>query len=51
MKTYRFDVEAFCEIDIEAKTKEEAEEKAKAYWADNFGTMFGGIEFKEIVDE
>ena len=51
MQTYRFEVTAHEEIDIEAENRKEAEEKAKAYWADNFGTMFGGVEFKEVVDE
>lgn len=51
MKTYRFEVTAYEEIDIEAENRKEAEEKAKAYWANNFGTMFGGVEFKEVVDE
>ena len=32
MNTYRFEVTAHEEIDIEAKNKKEAEEKARAYW-------------------
>lgn len=35
MKTYRFEIAAYEEIDIDAETKEEAEEKAKEYWVKN----------------
>ena len=39
------------EIDIEAETKEEAEDKAKEYWDEKFRTMFGGVEFIKEVEE
>lgn len=51
MKTYRFEIEAYEEIDIDAETKEEAEEKAKEYWDEKFPTMFGGVEFMKEVGE
>lgn len=51
MKVYRFEVEAFEEIDIKADSLEEAKEKAKEYWYENFSTMFGSAEFKEIVED
>lgn len=50
MKTYRFEISAYEEIDIEAETKEEAEEKAKEYWDEKFSTMFGGVEFVSEVE-
>lgn len=51
MKTYRFEISAYEEIDIEAETKEEAEEKAQEYWDEKFRTMFGGVEFIKEVEE
>ena len=51
MKTYRFKISAYEEIDIEAETKEEAVEKAKEYWDEKFQTMFGSIEFIKGVEE
>lgn len=51
MKTYRFEVSAYEEIDIDAETKEEAEEKAKEYWDEKFRTMFGSVEFIKEVEE
>lgn len=51
MKTYRFEIAAYEEIDIDAETKEEAEEKAKEYWDEKFRTMFGGVEFMKEVEE
>ena len=51
MKTYRFEISAYKEIDIEAETKEEAEEKAKEYWDKKFPSMFGGVEFIKEVEE
>lgn len=51
MKTYRFNILAYEEIDIKAKDREEAEEIAQAYWDKNFRSMFGGVEFIEEVEE
>lgn len=51
MKTYRFEISAYKEIDIEAETKEEAEEKAKEYWDEKFPTMSVGVEFIKEVEE
>lgn len=51
MKTYRFEISAYEEIDIKAEDKEEAEEKAKEYWDKNFRSMFGGFEFIKEVEE
>lgn len=51
MKTYRFEIAAYEEMDIDAETKEEAEEKAKEYWDKNFRSMFGGVEFIKEVEE
>lgn len=51
MKTYRFEITAYEEIDIKAEAKEKAEEKAKEYWSEKFSTMFGGVEFMKEVEE
>lgn len=51
MKTYRFEIAAYEEIDIDAETKEEAEEKAKEYWDEKFPSMFGGVEFIKEVEK
>ena len=51
MKTYRFEIAAYEEIDIDAETKEEAEEKAKEFWDEKFPSMFGGVEFMKEVEE
>lgn len=51
MKTYRFEISAYEEIDIEAETEEEASRKAQTYWDKTFPTMFGGVEFMEEVEE
>lgn len=51
MKTYRFNILAYEEIDIKAKDREEAEEIAQSYWDKNFRSMFGGVEFIEEVEE
>lgn len=51
MKTYRFEISAYEEMDIDAETKEEAEEKAKEYWDEKFPSMFGGVEFIKEVEE
>lgn len=50
MTIYRFEVSAFEEIDIEAKTRDEAYEKAEQYFNKNFKSMFGGVEFIEEVE-
>ena len=51
MKTYRFEISAYEEIDIKAEDKEEAEKIAQAYWDKKFPTMFGGVEFMKEVEE
>lgn len=51
MKTYRFNITAYEEIDIKAKDQEDAEKIAQAYWDKNFRSMFGGVEFKEEVKD
>lgn len=51
MTTYRFELSAYEEIDIEAETEEEARRKAQAYWDKTFPAMFGGVEFMEEVEE
>ena len=51
MTIYRFEVSAFEEIDIEAETLKEAEEKAEQYFNKNFNSLFGGVEFIEEVEE
>lgn len=51
MKTYRFEISAYEEIDIKAEDKEEAEKIAQAYWDKYFRSMFGGVEFKGEVEE
>lgn len=51
MKTYRFEISAYEEIDIKAEDKEEAEKIAQAYWDKNFRSMFGGVEFMKEVEE
>lgn len=51
MKTYRFEISAYEEIDIIAEDKEEAEKIAQSYWDKNFRSMFGGVEFMKEVEE
>lgn len=50
MKIYRFEISAYAETDVEAETKEEAEEKAKEYWSEKFPAMSVGVEFMKEVE-
>ncbi|WP_158309973.1 hypothetical protein [Peptoniphilus rhinitidis] len=51
MKAYRFNILAYEEIDIKAENQENAEEIAQEYWDKNFRSMFGGVEFVEVVTD
>lgn len=51
MKTYRFELTAFTEIDVKAESKEEADKIVQDYWDGKFKGMFGGFEFIKEVEE
>lgn len=53
MKTYRFTIEAFEEIDIKSNSLVEAQRKADEAWNKKFKGkgLFGGAEFKGVVEK
>lgn len=50
MPIYRYELEAFCEMDVEAENQDEADKKAEETFNELFPSMFGGAEFKKEVE-
>ncbi len=52
MRTFRFEISAYAEIDIKAEDLNEARKEADRIWHSEFKNgMFGDVEFIKEVDE